>query len=81
MIIPVRCVSCGKVLADKWMAYDRRVRELKDEGVIDDEDVNQDVVRTRGKKAPRGKILDDLDITRICCRRMMLTHVDLVDVI
>jgi len=80
MIIPVRCVTCGKVLGDKWSAYDRRVRQLTEEGAIDDEDVNKDVVHTKDK-APRGKILDDLGITRICCRRMLLTHVDLVDVI
>ena len=24
MIIPVRCMACGKVLADKWEAYSKR---------------------------------------------------------
>lgn len=31
----------------------------------------------RGEKP--GKVLDDLGITRYCCRRMFLSHVDLVD--
>ncbi|MDW7726100.1 MAG: DNA-directed RNA polymerase subunit N [Candidatus Methanoperedens sp.] len=28
-----------------------------------------------------GKILDDLGIERYCCRRMLLTHVELVDLL
>jgi len=26
-----------------------------------------------------GEVLDDLGVTRICCRRMFLTHVDFID--
>lgn len=26
-----------------------------------------------------GKILDELQVTRYCCRRMMITSVDLID--
>jgi DNA-directed RNA polymerase subunit N len=29
MIIPVRCFTCGKVLADKWRSYERRTRNSK----------------------------------------------------
>jgi DNA-directed RNA polymerase I, II, and III subunit RPABC5 len=29
-------------------------------------------------KTPEGKALDDLKITKQCCRRHMLTHVDLL---
>ena len=29
-------------------------------------------------EAPR-KVLDDLGVKRYCCRRMFLTHVDLID--
>ncbi len=28
-----------------------------------------------------GKVLDDLGIERYCCRRMLLTHVELVDLL
>ena len=31
-----------------------------------------------GNKDPQ-KILDDLGLKRYCCRRMVLTHVDLID--
>jgi starch synthase len=29
MIIPVKCFTCGKVLADKYMFYTREVRKMK----------------------------------------------------
>lgn len=28
-----------------------------------------------------GDVLDELGLTRICCRRHFLTHVDLIDII
>ena len=31
------------------------------------------------KKTSEGKILDDLGLKRQCCRRIMLTHVDLCE--
>ena len=31
MMIPVRCFSCGQVIADKWEEYDRRVNKEKEE--------------------------------------------------
>ena len=29
------------------------------------------------KKAPEGEVMDLLGLTKICCRRHMLTHVDI----
>ena len=34
--------------------------------------------KVKGGEDP-GKALDDLKITRYCCRRMMITSVDLID--
>ncbi|BAM39949.1 DNA-directed RNA polymerase subunit RPB10 [Theileria orientalis strain Shintoku] len=31
------------------------------------------------KNTPEGKALDELGLTRYCCRRMILTHVDLIE--
>ncbi|MGC8586409.1 MAG: DNA-directed RNA polymerase subunit N [Candidatus Micrarchaeia archaeon] len=38
MMMPVRCFSCGAVVADKWEEYDRRVnKNHEDPGkVLDD---------------------------------------------
>ena len=36
--------------------------------------------RSKGGEDP-GEVLDDLGVTRHCCRRMMVSHTDLVDVV
>ena len=28
---------------------------------------------------PNGAVLDEMNLTRICCRRMLLTHVTVID--
>jgi DNA-directed RNA polymerase I, II, and III subunit RPABC5 len=28
-------------------------------------------------KTPEGEVLDELNLTKMCCRRHMLTHVDI----
>ena len=83
MLIPVRCFTCGKVLADKWEAYERRCKDADDaeakkgkerQGKSQGEDEGGSAA---GGKTARGKILDDLGITQGCCRTIMLTHVDM----
>ena len=57
MIIPVRCFTCGKVVADKYEQFKREVRQGEDPAVV----------------------LDNLGLTRYCCRRMLLAHIDIID--
>lgn len=73
MIIPVRCFTCGKVLADKWRFYKNEIQN-KEETIIN---INAKSVQ----KTVEGKAMDKLGITRYCCRRMMLSHVDLINII
>ena len=75
MIIPIRCFTCGKVLADKWIAYDEKCKKKDDEQGKTDGIEGLDTAFNRC----RGRILDELDIKKICCRRHMLGHVDLQD--
>jgi DNA-directed RNA polymerase I, II, and III subunit RPABC5 len=73
MIIPVRCMNCGNVLADKWLAYQKRLKERTGSSAP---------VYMDGKTVPvtvEGKALDELGLKRYCCRKHMLTHVDLMD--
>jgi DNA-directed RNA polymerase subunit N len=35
--------------------------------------------RERIKTEPPGKVLDDLGIDKYCCRRMLLSHVEIVE--
>ena len=76
MIIPVKCFTCGNVLGDKYLYYVKEVRKIKlDNGLdmttviyLDDKKI---------KKTPEGLVLDNLNLTKMCCRRHMLTHVDI----
>ncbi len=76
MIIPVKCFTCGNVLADKYRYYQQEVRKIKFEKNMEIEKVvylTNDAVN----KTPEGKVLDKLELVKYCCRRHMLTHVDL----
>jgi DNA-directed RNA polymerase subunit N (RpoN/RPB10) len=77
MIIPIRCVSCNNVLAGKWLTYLKKVEEFKKKDGRSPNDEMQYLTNTTSKTA-EGKALDELNLTRQCCRRHMLTHVDLI---
>ena len=55
MIIPIRCFTCNKTIADKWEAYQNLIKS----GLTE------------------AQALDKLGFKRYCCRRMLLTHVDI----
>jgi|TARA_B110000285_G_C15004197_1_gene552981 DNA-directed RNA polymerase subunit N (RpoN/RPB10) len=76
MIIPVKCFTCGNVLANKYEYYVREVRKRK---LIEGNDVNKVVYLTKEntKKTAEGEVLDVLKLTNMCCRRHLLTHVDI----
>lgn len=57
MIVPVRCFTCGGLIADKWDDFNKRTEDGD----------NPD------------KVLDDLGVKRWCCRRMLISHIDLID--
>ncbi|WP_455368898.1 DNA-directed RNA polymerase subunit N [[Eubacterium] cellulosolvens] len=57
MIIPVRCFTCGNVIADRWEEFSNRVK---------------------AGEHPK-EIMDELGISRYCCRRMFISHVDVID--
>lgn len=57
MLIPVRCFSCGIVIADRWVKYKQLLED--------------------GKSVQEA--LDELNFTRYCCRRMYVSHVELIE--
>ncbi len=77
MIIPIRCMNCGNVLGDKWRAYQRMVNEYRkrDGGQTGILYLDTKTLPVTAEK----QALDDLGLTRYCCRKHMLTHVDLID--
>jgi DNA-directed RNA polymerase subunit N (RpoN/RPB10) len=76
MIIPVKCFTCGKVLANKYRYYEIEVRKRN---MANSENVDEVVYLTdkNKDKTPSGEVLDELKLDKICCRRHMLTHVDI----
>jgi len=77
MIIPIRCFTCGMVLADKYRYYQINVRERK----LNSKKGNQDKVTYLTpefrQKGIEGQVLDELKLTNMCCRTHFLTHVDI----
>lgn len=79
MIIPIKCFTCGTVIADKYRYYCEEVRRRKMPKDVDDKYVEKVIYLTteNSKKTPEGEVLDELNLNKMCCRRHMLTHVDL----
>lgn len=59
MIIPIRCFTCGKMIADRWMYFVE--------------------VTSEDKNVDKKKLLDEMKLNRVCCRRHIIGHVDLID--
>ena len=80
MIIPIRCFTCNKVIAHLWEEYlekiqmnyiEEDIKNKKKKRFVDIEQIE--------KKTNEGQILDDLGLNKYCCRRMILSHVDLCE--
>jgi DNA-directed RNA polymerase I, II, and III subunit RPABC5 len=76
MLIPIKCFTCGKVIANKYRFFQQEVRKIKQEKGVDDKTIEY---LTSGVKAktPEGEVLDKLGLNKYCCRRHILTHVDI----
>ncbi len=67
VIIPVRCFTCGKVIGPAYEEFKKRC-ELYQKALSSGE---------QPRETPK-QILDSLAIERYCCRRMIISHVDLL---
>jgi DNA-directed RNA polymerase I, II, and III subunit RPABC5 len=76
MPIPIRCFTCGAVIADKYHYYQMQVRKRN----MESKNIQrvQYLTVKNSEKAIEGQVLDDLEMTRACCRRHFLTqpHID-----
>ena len=85
MLIPIKCFTCGNVLANKYNYFIKKVKEkVKEKEKEDNKDNlnynNNNVVyltMENTKKTLEGIVLDELKLSKVCCRRHMLTHVDI----
>ena len=80
MIIPIRCFTCNKVIAHLWEEYLNKIQmAYLDENIANNRKNRFVSVEDLEKKTLEGKILDDMGLNKYCCRRMMLSNVDLCD--
>ena len=81
MIIPVKCFTSGNVIADKYRYYLEEVRKMKMCKVANGDSMDIEKVmyltKENHEKTPEGIVLYNLGMTRMCCRRHFLTHVDI----
>ena len=83
MIIPIRCFTCGEIIADKWEIYIKTVNQRKNkstetfkENELDIQYI--DITKKSVEKSIEGKVLDDMGIHKYCCRLPFLSTVHLI---
>jgi len=76
MIVPIRCFTCSKIIADKYDYYMEEMAKLEKSGVK-----NEDEDYKYFSNIHTKQILDNLGLTRYCCRRMLLSTSDLMTII
>ena len=99
MIIPVRCMTCGKLLANKYEYYESELlrKKLALNSNIDTSNNNTNTGSNTGsnssninpliininaldiKKTIACEIMDDLGLHRMCCRKVMLTSINIIN--
>jgi len=81
MIIPIKCFTCGTVIANRYQIYidEVRLRKMQSSKYKNNPDRNRVEYFTQenSNKTIEGNVLDELGLTKMCCRRHMLTHVDI----
>lgn len=84
MLIPIKCYTCGKILADKYLYYKKELIRKELAFKADEKNKNKDpsmidISLDDVKMAPAGEIMDELGLERICCRKVMMTSIDIID--
>ena len=99
MIIPIRCFTCGKVLADKYNYYIEKANKIDEnhrkemlkkfnEDYDDntqislhnaEENDKKDMIKTYKyiESTYKKDILDELGLNKMCCRRHMISNVNM----
>tara|TARA_Y100000389_G_C17364548_1_gene465544 strand:+ start:831 stop:1094 length:264 start_codon:yes stop_codon:yes gene_type:complete len=87
MIIPIRCFTCGNVIGDKWVPFVESIMEKKNESKkpVNGSDVDIEYIDIQSdgtvEKSIEGKVMDELNLHKYCCRRMFLGNAHLISYI
>ena len=74
MIIPMRCMNCGKCLADKWLHYQRRLQELQGDAYGKRTYFDGSVI----PQTAEATAMKEVGLHRYCCKKSFLTQEDLI---
>ena len=92
MIIPIRCFSCNRVIASKYRKYKELVAEYEKKTLQKNQTIeniisaNEDL-ESQDVLIKYSEIFDKLglgghavgDTGRYCCKRHIISHIDLLD--
>jgi DNA-directed RNA polymerase subunit N (RpoN/RPB10) len=87
MIIPIRCFTCNRILASKYQKY-LKLKELNKskedlefvlDGKLDTESKNEEIIDNLAKK--NKELFESIGIDRYCCKRHLMTHIDLIHMV
>jgi DNA-directed RNA polymerase subunit N (RpoN/RPB10) len=70
MLIRIRCHTCGALVGDKYPLYVKKVQQA-----APTETQVPYFDKAKQQKTIHGLILDEMGVTRMCCRMAFLTHI------
>ena len=76
MIIPVKCFTCNSNLSCKYLKY-LELTENKNPDTITNENIS--ILKDENQINLHEKAFMILNITRYCCRRHMISEVNIID--
>ena len=90
MIIPIRCFTCNRVIASKYKKYKELIKventrravngEAKIENILSGDDITIDSKTQSSDVTIFYKdIFRQIGIDRYCCKRCIISHIDLID--
>ena len=65
------------VIADKYRFYVEEVRKIKMARGMDDLGKVVYLTKEFSEKTAEGEVMDKMGLNKMCCRRHMITHVDI----
>lgn len=70
MIIPVRCFTCNKMIGSIYPKYNFLMEKKKEQNsdISEEEDIEKN-----------KEIFNKLGVVRYCCKRHLVSHVDIID--
>jgi DNA-directed RNA polymerase subunit N (RpoN/RPB10) len=71
--IPIRCYTCNLPIAGKWLKFLELVVKYRKEDGRPEKDELVYLTKTTTVTA-EGRAMNELDLTRECCRRHFFTH-------